>query len=348
MTTAATRIGAFMVVMLAVSATHPAAQAQPFTTSQVAAVAASQTNCLDWRVAGICFWVVCSPAGCWIETSSRFAHNLPDLIITGYNRTGASPYVEGRAAFSDAATTTAGALLRTLGAGLFGGGGFTSETSTGNGNVRFKEVDVVGSPTSLITDAIAGATGFMCQSESMPMYPYFLSAFDALAWRTHLPDGLRPEAVIPGLREIGYWPTNTWGKVFPRGGFLVQSDDAKCAAVMAQRAVDIVLQPGQPHVYTALGYDGYAAMKRSVNGIGVTEVLQWMPAANELRPAWQSVSPLPSSVCERFGAPGPWSTGRISPSGEYGYLYWRCYECCYPNAGTYIGSVEWAGCELPL
>ncbi len=40
-----------------------------------------------------------------------------------------------------------------------------------------------------------------------------------------------------------------WGNVYPRQGFLVQPDDFKAAAVMAQRAGDVITRNGQPHVY---------------------------------------------------------------------------------------------------
>jgi len=59
-----------------------------------------------------------------------------------------------------------------------------------------------------------------------------------------------PEALIPGMREIGGRLTlNLWGSVYPRGGFLHQVDDHKAGAVVAQRAGDIVTRRGQLHVF---------------------------------------------------------------------------------------------------
>ncbi|MBN0308483.1 TraU family protein, partial [Pseudomonas aeruginosa] len=70
-----------------------------------------------------------------------------------------------------------------------------------------------------------------------------------------------PEALIPGRREIGTRTgLNLWGNVYPRGGFLHQTDDHKSGAVVAQRAGDIVTRRNQIHVYQPLlanARDGY-------------------------------------------------------------------------------------------
>ncbi|HAN6590639.1 TPA: replicative DNA helicase, partial [Escherichia coli] len=45
-----------------------------------------------------------------------------------------------------------------------------------------------------------------------------------------------PEALVPGKREIGSQAEeNLWGSVYPRSGFVMQTDDDKAAAVVAQR-----------------------------------------------------------------------------------------------------------------
>jgi integrating conjugative element protein (TIGR03756 family) len=68
-----------------------------------------------------------------------------------------------------------------------------------------------------------------------------LSTLDTLAWRYNVPELVYPEALIPGMREIGSRTSaNLWGNVYPRGGFLHQSDVYRTAAVVAQRAGAIV------------------------------------------------------------------------------------------------------------
>jgi hypothetical protein len=56
-------------------------------------------------------------------------------------------------------------------------------------------------------------------------------------------------SLIPGLREIGNWPLQTWGGVYPRTGWTTQAEEPKAAAVNAQRAGDIVTRDNQPHIY---------------------------------------------------------------------------------------------------
>jgi len=76
--------------------------------------------------------------------------------------------------------------------------------------------------------------------------PYLLSTLDTLAWRYNLPEMVYPEALILGMRKIGgRLSMNLWGSVYPRGGFLHQVDDHKAAAVIAQRAGNIVTRRGQ-------------------------------------------------------------------------------------------------------
>src|SRR3546814_18878842 len=80
--------------------------------------------------------------------------------------------------------------------------------------------------------------------------PYLLSTLDTLAWRYNVPEMAYPEALIPGMREVGARTTmNLWGHVYPRGGFLHQTADHKTGAVLAQRAGDVVKPRGQLHLH---------------------------------------------------------------------------------------------------
>ena len=47
--------------------------------------------------------------------------------------------------------------------------------------------------------------------------PYLLSTLDTLAWRYNVPEMAYPEALIPGMREVGARTTmNLWGNVSAR------------------------------------------------------------------------------------------------------------------------------------
>src|SRR5690606_38871247 len=130
--------------------------------------------------------------------------------------------------------------------------------------------------------------GYTCEGAGTAFMPYLLSTLDTLAWRYNIPEALYPEALIPGRREIGTRTgLNLWGNVYPRGGFLHQADDHKAAAVVAQRAGDIVtrgkLIPGcQPLLASAR--DGYWP---------AAPLMETAAAAGK----WQGLPPPLSSPC---------------------------------------------------
>ncbi|WP_176377048.1 TraU family protein, partial [Escherichia coli] len=116
---------------------------------------------------------------------------------------------------------------------------------------RFKYADALGHPATRLIGGMV--PGFSCDSPVTPAMPYFLSTLDSLVWRTGMPESLYPEALIPGKREIGSQAEeNLWGSVYPRSGFVMQTDDDKAAAVVAQRGADIISRTGEPHVYKSI------------------------------------------------------------------------------------------------
>jgi integrating conjugative element protein (TIGR03756 family) len=100
-----------------------------------------------------------------------------------------------------------------------------------------------------------------------------------------------PEALIPGMREIGGRTTlNLWGNVYPRGGFLHQTDDYKSGAVVAQRAGDVVTRRMQPHVYQPL-------LASSSDGYWPAGALMESDASTG---KWQELTPTLSNSCAVF------------------------------------------------
>lgn len=120
---------------------------------------------------------------------------------------------------------------------------------------------------------------YVCQGAGTALRPYLLSTLDAVAWRYGMPESLYPEALTPGMREVGSRASgNLWGNVYPRSGFLHQTDDYKAAAVVAQRAGDVITRRGQPHVYQPL-------VANSRSGYWPAGALMAVPASgNRCRP----------------------------------------------------------------
>src|SRR5690606_16924075 len=125
----------------------------------------------------------------------------------------------------------------------------------------FKNADVIGHPGASVFNQFVSQLGYTCSGAGTAFMPYLLSTLDSVAWRYNIPESVYPESLIPGMREIGTRTgLNLWGNVYPRGGFLHHVDDYKAAAVVAQRAGDIVTRRGQTHVYQSLlanASDGY-------------------------------------------------------------------------------------------
>ena len=328
------------------------AYAENITTLDVIHRSAS-TKCLDWKIIGICFWLKCSPK-CRIKTTPKIQHNLPDLTATTYPYT--SPWIELR--YSN----------QSLPWNLLKSGGDIGRQNLQSSVVKFKEVQVIGNPAAKFRNIFG--MPFLCKSKTKPLYKYFDSSTlgNALQWRGEGLDQAKKESWVPGLREIGNWPTNTWGSVYPRIGFLAQNEDPKVGAVIAQRAIDIVTREGQGFDYTALGYSGYrhqiwgdrfATNNKDCHETGgrwippnplvngdtrgrclTQRSVQWLPPANERLDKWQMISPQSSNQCETFGSNDDWSAGKESEDGNYVFNYWRKYKCCIPRSGKFLKSVE--------
>ncbi len=208
------------------------------------------------------------------------------------------------------------------------GGDGTSGENHQNNLAKFKNAYIVGHPGGAIFNEFATSFGYTCAGAGTPFVPYLLSTLDTLAWRYNVPEMIYPEALIPGMREIGSTIVlNQWGAVYPRGGFVHQADDHKAAAVVAQRAGDIVTRGAQPHVYVPLlasPKDGYWPAGALVEGDASTG-------------KWQELTPSLSTSCTVFPGPGMLAQ---DVQGAYAWALWRPYRCCKRRGQTFLGSVD--------
>jgi integrating conjugative element protein (TIGR03756 family) len=280
--------------------------------------AAFSADCLDYRVVGICFWLFCSIYECEVRTSVKVHHYIPDAVVSSYSNTGENPWSE--VAFMSPPNETAQA-----------GGDGTTNQSHENNLAKFKNADVIGHPATLVFNEFVSQFGYTCASAAQPFVPYLLSTFDALAWRYNIPEMFYPESLILGQREIGARASlNLWGNVYPRGGFLHHVDDYRAAAVVAQRAGDVVTRPGQPHVYRPLLPQ--LALPRS--GYWPAEALI---ESDETTGKWQELAPTLSSSCAVFP-----NTDQHTQAidGGYAWALWRPYRCCKREGQLFLGSVD--------
>ena len=180
--------------------------------------------------------------------------------------------------------------------------------------------------------------GLLCQSQTTSFVPYFQSGLDALSWRQEVPEIFYPASFIPGLREIGTWPLQTWGGVYPRTGWTTQAEEPKAAAINAQRAGDIVTRTAQPHVYVP------------VTGSSSSGQKVWPPGPllekDRRTGTWQMMVPLSESSCNVFGTNDlasltGWGGGRVDDAGDYVWNLWRPYKCCERKGQFYLFSIDW-------
>ena len=271
------------------------------------------TDCLEYRVVGVCFWLFCTNYSCDVRTSVKVRHFIPELVVSSYATTGENPWAEM-------------AGLSAPASGAEGGGNLITPNTRRDNLPRFKNVDALGHPGGWAAAELAAQSGYACASGATAYLPYFLSTLDTLAWRHGIPENLYPEALTPGRREVGsQLDGDMWGNVYPRQGFLVQPDDFKAAAVMAQRAADLVTRVWQPHVYLPL-----APLKQ--DGYWPPEPVQENEAGNH---KWQLLYPALQNQCAIFP-----SEPAQRADGGYAWSLWRPYSCCEREGQVFLGSVD--------
>ncbi|EMX9182212.1 TIGR03756 family integrating conjugative element protein [Citrobacter sedlakii] len=289
---------------------------------------AASPDCLEWRVSGICYWLLCTPFGCSVKTSVKVTHYIPEAVVSAYQNPGDNPWTE-----MNAVSTVTGGAESSLIAGAAGidvGGGRQEMKAPGQRkqNLHFYYGDAYGHPATRMVGGMV--PGYSCDSAATPFMPYLSSALDALVWRTGVPEILYPEALVPGERELGSTTSgNMWGNVYPRSGFVTQTDGYKSAAVVVQRVADIITRSGQLHVYTPL--------------TGQTSPGYWPPEpvrenTGTKNHKWQRLSPQLSQTCAVF----PDTGGQQAQDGNYAWSLWQPYSCCKRRGQTFLYSTDFS------
>ncbi len=283
-------------------------------------------SCLSWCFTGVCVWLRCTFFACSVETSPRYKHNNPDLVVTVYDELGADPWIEMNTWYATFQVSMANTVMGWLTPISIAGGGHQTEGASGSDledmSLRFKEGSAYGHPMANLGNYTSGMA--LCPSEATAYAPYFLSGIDAGEWRFGISEMTFLPFLLPGARTVGLGGfIQQWGSVFPRTGFVKQKDDPKAGAVVAQRIANIVTGVGGIHLANHLAGNGFSWT------VLPGELIENMP----LTGVWQMIKPLPDPMCYVFGANDvfsalPWSTGRTTDDNGYAYALWRRYECC--------------------
>ncbi len=288
-------------------------------------------SCSHYKIVGRCFWLQCSAYECHINSTWKLDHYLPDSVITVFRQKGTNPWIYANNIIDPEAYLVAKKIVHSK---------YDTEIGAGNVSVNsqhdidnhFKEVDVIGNPAANILSHY----NLFLPVQTIPYLPYFSSLLDAFSWRSGELESFYPGTLIPGIHEVGSFPFNDWGNIYPRTGFLDQPSDAKNAAVIAQRAADIVTKNAEPHVYQPL-----SRVCGSHCEIKATE-------ENNKDTQFQMVYPTPEAQCNVFGSndtfdPTPWHGDDVTKgNGNYIWFMWRHYRGCIQGMGEYIYSIDWA------
>lgn len=295
-------------------------------TARIISSAASQ-SCINWQVTGMCYWLLCTPLGCSVEPSVKVKHFIPEVVVSTYTAPNGNPWKE--MAF---VSGMSGSVDNALSPGAPAGGGNAGDIKDPGrrkNNIKFKYADAIGHPA---TTVIGGSIpGYSCPTAATSLNPYFVSTLDSLAWRSGLPEMFYPEALVPGMRELGSQiRANMWGNLYPRSGFVSQVDDDKASAVVAQRVADIITRFGQPHVYQALN--------------GIAQSGYWPPGevkenTGTLNHTWQRLSPSLSNSCAAF----PDGQHYTPQDGNQAFALWRPYSCCQRMGQAFLYSINFSG-----
>ncbi len=341
---------AALIAMLSM-ATPPTVHSESFGVERLASSSIS-LDCLDWKITGICVFLRCGLFGCYIVTTPKISHRLPDLVVQSYIQTGKPPWREWQPFAQWAAQAAGSALAGALGGQLSGGASSGSGPHRYTDALQFHETDVVGNPIA----KLLRLGPFLCRSDVAPMKPYFVSVTDAVAWRSGTGELERTESVTPGLREIGSG-SRTWGAIYPRTGFVMQHDPTRAAAVTAARGIDIVTRDQSSHIAQDYKSQDSARIVRRgdtraktpgscrdsggqwvvTKGDGKCESRswrQWRSQVSETEANWQRLTPRPEKQCRSFG--GPDSPSEVADDGEYAWQYWVRYQCCM-KLGSFLG-----------
>ena len=277
--------------------------------------AALDLTCQAYRPIGLCVWMTCTPLGCEFDVSVRAEHDIPEVVVTAYPFLGNTSWPESNGFARPTEFAEDG--------GASDEGGATVREQA----LKFKNSDVIGSPGVadywLLAAASTEALPF-CTPLTYPMTPYFVSSFDP-AWRDATVEaGL---SLLHVFERVGRGAA-TFASLYPRHGFVTQGHDYKSALTAAIRAMDIVSQDYQPHVYVPL--DGYGTPGQG----------QWPPQGlaearyQQLTPTLEACAVLPD-IDDTLYPHDPYA-GRLNQTRGNAWQVWRPYRCCEPAGAVLI------------
>ncbi len=201
----------------------------------IAETMAGLPACLHYEIKGSCFWLNATGS---IITTPYVQHYLPDAVVSVFNEPHDNPWLEMNVTLDTAAAEAQVGLISVVTGGMIAGGGQHSFHQPMEQHVFFKEADVIGNPAI----ATLPTTPMLLPAAAIPLQPYFQSMLDSVLWRGFPPLAIPEQAMAYGediTHTVGKGAT-VWGGAYPFEGKVITGNDAKAAAVIAQRASQLL------------------------------------------------------------------------------------------------------------
>ena len=324
--------------LLTTSLMASTAQAERINTSElVSRTTSAFLNCAEFELVGGCFWwrLKCGWRGCKLKVTMtpRIEHYVPDLTVQTYKNVTQTPVKEMDSVLSAAQADYNGGVISVILNALeapvdeLGSGNGSENGRFSHSNTTNNSVDIFGNPAASVIGSVGSFLGITCGTSLTPMYPYYISHLDTLAWRFGIPESLYPESLNPFANLLGDNLFN-FGGIYPRMGSSSNHDELKDSALSAFRSAHFVTRSGESHVYT------YPAQSRQVSK-GIHD----RPGAITMTSGkWQQISPAAEDSCHYM--PYDMNINVTDGRNEYrsddgGYVWnlWRPYSCCAKPGG---------------
>ena len=149
-------------VPLTVALLVPLSASATFTTiGLVGDTISALPSCLHYQIKGVCFFLKCSLGGCYIRTSIRVKHYLPEAVVSTYQQPSSHPWSDIGMPMSsmawEAGSAITSAVLSTSVLGLDGAGETAVNNITNKTDwVTYKSADAYGNPAAHLSDLMSG------------------------------------------------------------------------------------------------------------------------------------------------------------------------------------------------
>ena len=282
-------------------------------------------HCLHYKIKGVCYWM--HPV-VGVTTTPYVEHYLPDVVISVFNKPDDNPWTEINLSLDKAGKAAQQQIISSL-SGFDAGSGQHSLSDEHEQNVFFKEVDVIGNPAL----AVLPNKFVLLPSAAKPFMPYYQSMLDSAAWRGLLPTAHAEEAYamvanIPHHIGTGFLD---WGGIYPHEGKITTTNDAKAAAVIAQRAGDLISSRDFAHLTGHIFYSLPSQCGQACSAVPVRE--------NDAKTQFQTIYPLENTACDYFGKTIHYGEeAEMKTKGAYVWVVWRFYSGCQNGMGKFVGK----------